>query len=114
MRPATSRLCPGKVATSAKRIVFLALRVYLSLSAEPGKSAGGSSPLDHLQKAAQCYASALKLSPRELQAHIGLGLAMEEFFYAEDLFGLKKEVSSKFSSRIFIAKTWVWLYIWNP
>lgn len=52
----------------------------------------GSGPLDCLQTAARCYGTALKCSPRCLEAHLALGLVMEEFFYAEDLFGLKKAV----------------------
>ena len=43
--------------------------------------------------AARCYSTAIKCSPNCLEAHIGLGLVMEEFFYAEDLFGLKKTVN---------------------
>ena len=53
----------------------------------------GSDPLECLQTAARCYGTALKYSPQSLEAHIALGLVMEEFFYAEDLFGLKKAVS---------------------
>ena len=52
----------------------------------------GKAPLDFLQNAAYCYATALKCAPRDLQAHVGLGLVMEEFFYAEDQFGLQREV----------------------
>lgn len=52
----------------------------------------GRAPLDSLQSAAHCYATALKCAPRDLQAHVGLGLVMEEFFYAEDQFGLQREV----------------------
>lgn len=52
----------------------------------------GKKPLDFLQMAAKCYATAIKCSSKDLQAHIGLGLVMEEFFYAEDLYGLQREV----------------------
>lgn len=52
----------------------------------------GKSPLDYLQTAATCYASAIKNSPKDSKAHLGLGLVMEEFFYAEDLYGLQREV----------------------
>ena len=52
----------------------------------------GKAPLDFLQNAAHCYATALKCAPHDLQAHVGLGLVMEEFFYAEDQFGLQREV----------------------
>ena len=53
----------------------------------------GPGCLDCLQTAARCYGTALKCSPQSLEAHLALGLVMEEFFYAEDLFGLKKAVS---------------------
>ena len=46
-------------------------------------------PLDHLTKAAQAYAS--RASSKDAQAHLALGRVQEEFFYAEDLFGLKQE-----------------------
>ena len=54
--------------------------------------APGKKPLDFLQNAAKCYATAIKCSSKALQAHIGLGLVMEELFYAEDLYGLQREV----------------------
>ena len=58
----------------------------------PEDTSEAHSPLDSLQSAARCYGTALKCSPHNLEAHIGLGLIMEEFFYAEEFFGLKKEV----------------------
>ena len=63
-----------------------------STSGETPHHSGGHTPLDCLQMAARCYGTALRCSSRNLEAHIGLGLVMEEFFYAEDFFGLKKEV----------------------
>ena len=66
--------------------------MILPLSGETPHYAPGKKPLDFLQNAAKCYATAIKCSSRELQAHIGLGLVMEEFFYAEDLYGLQREV----------------------
>lgn len=59
---------------------------------ETAHYATGKKPLDFLQMAAKCYATAIKCSSKDLQAHIGLGLVMEEFFYAEDLYGLQREV----------------------
>ena len=52
----------------------------------------GKKPLDYLEYAAKCYATAVKCSSKDEQAHVGLGLVMEEFFYAEDLYGLQREV----------------------
>lgn len=68
---------------------------YLQALPKPGETshyAEGKKPLDFLQTAAKCYSTAIKCSPRHIQAHIGLGLVMEEFFYAEDLYGLQREV----------------------
>ena len=68
---------------------------YLSALPKPWESPHyheGKAPLDFLQKVAQCYGTALKCAPRDVQGHVGLGLVMEEFFYAEDLLGLKREV----------------------
>ena len=48
-------------------------------------------PLDHLTKAARAYATALGSSPKDALLHLALGRVQEEFFYAEDLFGLKQE-----------------------
>lgn len=64
------------------------------VSGESPRDDKGPGPLDCLQTAARCYSTALKSSPRCPEAHLGLGLVMEEFFYAEDLFGLKKVVLS--------------------
>jgi len=48
--------------------------------------------MDHLQQATFCYASALKLKPRDANLHLQLGMLLEEKYYIEDMFGLKKEV----------------------
>ena len=63
------------------------------IAGETGHRGRGPDPLECLQTAARCYGTALKYSPQSMEAHISLGLVMEEFFYAEDLFGLKKDVS---------------------
>lgn len=65
---------------------------YFLLTGKTQHYAEGKAPLDHLQRAAQCYATALRSSSKEVKAHIGLGLVLEEFFYAEDMYGLKREV----------------------
>ncbi len=51
--------------------------------------AADEAPLDHLTKAARAHA--LRTSPKDAQTHLALGKIQEEFFYAEDLFGLKQE-----------------------
>ena len=68
------------------------ITLYILVTGETAQHSKGPGPLDCLQTAARCYGTALKCSPRCLEAHMALGLVMEEFFYAEDLFGLKKEV----------------------
>ncbi len=52
----------------------------------------GESPIDFLQDAALCYATAIKNKPKDANLHQLLGQVLEEKYYAEDLFGLKKEV----------------------
>lgn len=42
-----------------------------------------------LAKIASCYATAIHNKPKSTKGHIGLGLVMEEFFYADDLYGHK-------------------------
>ena len=63
------------------------------IAGETGHRDRGPDPLECLQTAARCYGTALKYSPQSLEAHISLGLVMEEFFYAKDFFGLKRAVS---------------------
>ena len=45
--------------------------------------------LELLSKAASCYATAIHITSKDINGHIGLGLAMEELFYIEDLYGHK-------------------------
>ncbi|KAL5463422.1 hypothetical protein EMCRGX_G032317 [Ephydatia muelleri] len=52
---------------------------------------GEQSSQELLQRAASCYATAAKLAPNDIRAHMGLALIMEELFYADDLYGIKKE-----------------------
>ena len=66
--------------------------IWLIIAGETPHYAAGKKPLDFLQNAARCYATAIRCSSKHLQAHIGLGLVMEEFFYAQDLYGLQREV----------------------
>lgn len=50
-------------------------------------------PLDYLMKAARAYATAIQAAPKDCSAHLALGIVLEEFFYAEDLFGQTQEES---------------------
>jgi len=78
-----------------KKIVFYKKKKYLSiyclLAGETPHYQPNKSPIDFLQSAAKCYATAISSSPRENQYHLALGLALEEFFYLEDFFGMKQE-----------------------
>ena len=52
----------------------------------------GESPLDFLQHAIFCYASAIKIQPKDASLHLNLGFVLEERYLAEDLYGLKPTV----------------------
>lgn len=54
----------------------------------------GETPLDFLDNASHCFACAIKGKPKDAALHMNLGQVLEERYYAEDLFGLKKEVTS--------------------
>lgn len=53
--------------------------------------AKGDSPLDYLTHAIQCIASAISNKPKDPALHMRLGILLEEKYYAEDVYGLKKE-----------------------
>ena len=61
------------------------------LAGETPQYVANRSPLDHLLKAARCYATALQTSPKNMELNLALGLVMEEFFYVDDLFGMQRE-----------------------
>lgn len=64
----------------------------------------GESPLDHLQQAAYCYASAIKIKGKDHHLHVQLGQILEERYYAEDMFGLKKQVRLWFYCHVCAAR----------
>lgn len=47
----------------------------------------------HLNHAIQCLATALKSKANDPNLHLKLGLALEEKYLAEDVFGLKEKES---------------------
>ncbi|GFO50507.1 hypothetical protein PoB_007701200 [Plakobranchus ocellatus] len=51
----------------------------------------GESPMDELQTAIHCMATALKFKPKDADIHLKLAMLLEEKYLAEDMFGLKKE-----------------------
>ena len=50
----------------------------------------GESPLDFLQNATQFYATAIKCKAKDANLHFQLAMVLEEKYFAEDMFGLKK------------------------
>ncbi|KAG7462877.1 hypothetical protein MATL_G00189370 [Megalops atlanticus] len=70
------------------------LRLYRERLPKPGDTIQyehGHSPLDCLEQATVHYASAFKLNPRDPQLHFLLGQALEEQYYASEMYGLKKK-----------------------
>ena len=66
--------------------------LLMAIVGESKQYSDGHSPLDYLEKASFCYASAIKIKPKDPALHLQLGKILEERYYAEDLFGQKKEV----------------------
>ncbi|KAK3093084.1 hypothetical protein FSP39_010869 [Pinctada imbricata] len=67
---------------------------YFDSLPKPGQSRQwmeDESLLDHLENASFFYATAIKFKPKDAYLHMRLDQVLEESYYAEDLFGLKKE-----------------------
>ncbi|XP_070181396.1 uncharacterized protein [Littorina saxatilis] len=68
-------------------------KYYLSL---PATAQGyhqfneSESPMDYLQNASHYYATAIKFKPKDANLHFQLAMVLEEKYFAEDMFGLKK------------------------
>ncbi|KAH3850613.1 hypothetical protein DPMN_093037 [Dreissena polymorpha] len=90
--------------TSADKLIAEAkedLKKYFLSLPKPNQTKSwpdGESPMDHLQQATYCYASALKLKPKDASVHLQLGMLLEEKYYIEDMFGLKKETHNDLPS----------------
>jgi hypothetical protein len=69
------------------------LEEYLFYTGQSRQWAHGETPLDFLDQASYNYAVAIKSKPKDASLHMKLGQVLEERYYTEDLFGLKKEVS---------------------
>ena len=54
----------------------------------------GESPLDHITNAAYCLACAVKSKKTDANSHLQLGLVLEEKYRAQDVYAIKKDVSS--------------------
>ena len=59
---------------------------------QAGRFQEGKSPLDFLNNAAINIACAIKKNSKQADLHFQLGMILEEQYYAQDMFGLKKEV----------------------
>ncbi len=55
----------------------------------------GADILGLLRKAGSCYATAVRVSPKDPRGHIGMGVVMEEMFYVQDMYGVKDEEVSR-------------------
>ncbi|XP_048244538.1 uncharacterized protein LOC124123872 isoform X1 [Haliotis rufescens] len=70
---------------------------YFQSLPKPGESKQydeDESPVDFLNRASYNYATAIKFKPKDPDLHLQLGMVLEERYYAEDLFGFKKEQDS--------------------
>lgn len=52
----------------------------------------GESPLDYITHAAHCLACAVKSKKTDANAHLQLGLVLEERYLSEDMYDLKNVV----------------------
>ncbi|XP_068088417.1 uncharacterized protein [Hyperolius riggenbachi] len=73
------------------------VRLYRKTLPKPGDVLSykdGMSPLDSLHQAAACYASAIKLQPKNATFHFHLATVLEEFYYAAEIYGLRRKRDS--------------------
>lgn len=75
-------------------VIFLIQNICNSFTGQFKQWPHGETPLDFLDNASHCFACAIKGKPKDAALHMKLGQVLEERYYAEDLFGLKKEVTS--------------------
>ncbi|KAL7877350.1 hypothetical protein SRHO_G00039930 [Serrasalmus rhombeus] len=71
------------------------IKLYQEQLPKPGdmmQYEAGHSPLDYLEQAAIHYATAIKFKPRDYKLHFLLGKTLEEYYYATEMYGLKKRV----------------------
>lgn len=73
--------------------IFFSKSIFCLCPGESKQYAEDESPVDFLNRASYNYATAIKFKPKDPDLHLQLGMVLEERYYAEDLFGFKKEVS---------------------
>ncbi|XP_056020814.1 uncharacterized protein LOC125651820 isoform X2 [Ostrea edulis] len=81
------------VGTLCKNAEICVMKYFSSLpkSGQSKQWPHGERPLDFLEQASFNYAVAIKSKPKDASLHMKLGQVLEERYYTEDLFGLKKE-----------------------
>lgn len=80
--------------TCKEYVTFLIRNICNSFTGQFKQWPHGETPMDFLDNASHCFACAIKGKPKDAALHMKLGQVLEERYYAEDLFGLKKEVTS--------------------
>ena len=60
-----------------------------------GQFKGDVSPLRYLEIAAEWYATAIKVKPKDAKLHFSLAQVLEEQFYCEDLYGIKPQLRTE-------------------
>ncbi|XP_071962692.1 uncharacterized protein [Antedon mediterranea] len=83
------------------------IKNYRNSLPKPGQTVRDANiPIDHLHNATVSIACAIRKKPKDAELHFKLGLLMEEKYYAEDMYGLKKEedVADDFGSLTLNAK----------
>ncbi|XP_054758090.2 uncharacterized protein LOC129264268 isoform X1 [Lytechinus pictus] len=66
-------------------------RIALPKKGQSSRFEEGGSPLDLLHLAAVNLACGIKQKPKQADLHFTLGLVLEETYYAQDMYGLKKD-----------------------
>ena len=78
---------------SVKRYNSKTIGFVVQFLGNAGHYDGEISPLRYLEKAAEWFATAIKLSPKKADLHFQLGQVLEEEHYVQDVYGIKPQVS---------------------
>ena len=82
---------PAKLVAMAEESINKYLNTRPAIGTRSWNCATGECPMDHLDRSAVCYSSAIKAKPKDATLHLRLGLTLEEKFVAQDILGLKKD-----------------------
>ena len=83
--------------TTTRLLLYVLNTTFCSSLDQTRQWADGESPTDHLQNVIYNYASAVGIKKKDANLHLQLGMVLEEKYYIEDMFGLKKEVGGNFT-----------------